>query len=70
MSQSYLEEAVDGLVADSRLGQTLTDEIVEVLLKALLVLQEAHGDIIVRVTVVQLGKECPAMKRIAFRVLV
>lgn len=56
----YLEEAVHGPVPDSRLRWTLTDQILQVVLKALLVLQEAHGDVIVRFTLIQLGEEDPA----------
>lgn len=49
-----------GPVPDCRLGWTLTHQILQVVLKALLVLQEAHGDVIVRLTLVQLGEEDPA----------
>lgn len=55
----YLEEAVDGLVTDSRFSLTLTNKILDVLLKALLAPQEAHGNIIICVTVIQLWVECP-----------
>lgn len=56
----YLKEAVHSPVPDSRLSWTLTNQILQVVLKALLVLQEAHGDIIVRFTLIQLGEEDPA----------
>lgn len=48
-----------GLVTDSRFSQTLTNKILEVLLKALLAFQEAHGYIIIRFTVIQFWEECP-----------
>ncbi len=50
---------MDGLVANSRIRLTLTNEVLQVLFKALLVLQEAHGYIIICVTVIQLWEECP-----------
>lgn len=53
---------MNSLVTDSRFSLTLTNKILEVLLKALLVLQEAHGYIIICFTVVQLREECPKNK--------
>lgn len=50
---------MDDLVADSGLCLTLTNQILEVLLKALLILQEAHGYVIIRLAVVQLREKCP-----------
>lgn len=50
---------MDGLVTDGGFSLTLTNKILEVLLKALLALQEAHGYIIICVTVAQLWEECP-----------
>lgn len=58
-NRRYLEEMVHSLVADSRFCFALTDKILQVLLKALLTLQEAHGDIIVCFTVVQFRDESP-----------
>lgn len=59
----YLKEAVDCPVPDSRFSRTLTNEVLQVILKALLVLQEAHGYIIVCFTFVQLCEEDPTNKR-------
>lgn len=56
----YLKEAVHRPVPDSRLRWTLTNQILQVVLKALLVLQEAHGDVIIRFTLIQLGEQDPA----------
>lgn len=56
----YLKEAVDSLVTDGRFSLILTYKILKVLLKALLVLQETHGYVIIGVTVIQLRKESPA----------
>ena len=53
---------MNSLVTDSRFSLTLTDKILEVLLEAVLVLQEAHGYIVICVTVVQLWEECPNNK--------
>lgn len=53
---------VDSLVTHSRFCQTLTYKILQVLFKALFVLQETHGYIIIGVTVIQLGEECPIIK--------
>lgn len=50
---------MDCPVPHSRFSNTLTNKIVQVLLKALLVLQEAHGNIIICFTVVQLCEEDP-----------
>lgn len=58
-NRHYLEEMVHGLVADGRFCLALTDKILQVLLKALLTLQEAHGDIIICFTVVQFRDESP-----------
>lgn len=55
----YLKKAVYRPVPDSRLSWTLTNKILQVLLKALLVLQEAHGYIIIRFTFIQLCEEDP-----------
>lgn len=59
----YLKEAVHCPVPDSRLRWTLTNQILQVLLKALLVLQEAHGYIIIRFTFIQLCEEDPTRQR-------
>ena len=48
---------VDSLVTDSRFSLTLTYKILEVLLKALFVPQEAHGYIIISITFIQLWEE-------------
>ena len=56
----HLEEVVDGLVSHGRLGLALAHQVLQVLLEALLVPQEAHGDVVVRHTLVQRGQEGPA----------
>lgn len=58
-NRHYLEEMVHSLVADGRFCLALTDKILQILLKALLTLQEAHGDIIICFTVVQFRDESP-----------
>lgn len=50
---------MDILVTDSRFRLTLTNKILEVVLKALLVFQEAHGHVIICFTVIQLWVEQP-----------
>lgn len=50
---------MDILVTDSRFSLTLTNKILEVLLKALLAFQEAHGHVIICFTVIQLWVEQP-----------
>lgn len=55
---------MDNLVANSRLSLTLAYEILEVLLKAVLVLQETHSDIIVCVAFIQLCEKCTEKKQI------
>lgn len=50
------------LVTDGRFSLTMTYKILKVLLKALLVLQETHGYVIISVAVIQLRKECPKKK--------
>ena len=55
----HLKEVVDGLVAHGRLGLALAHQVLQVLLEALLVPQEAHGDVIVRHALVQRGQEGP-----------
>lgn len=50
---------VHSLVADGRFCLALTNKILQVLLKALLTLQEAHGDIVICFTVVQFREESP-----------
>lgn len=50
---------MDCPVPHSRFSYSLTNKIVQVLLKALLVLQEAHGNVIICFTLVQLCEEDP-----------
>lgn len=50
---------VDSLVTDGGLRLVLAYEILQVLLKALLAFQEAHGHIIICVAVTQLRQEAP-----------
>lgn len=50
---------MDCPVPHSRFSHTLTNKVVQVLLKALLVLQEAHGNIVICFTLVQLCEEDP-----------
>lgn len=50
---------VDSLVTDSGLCLALAHKIQQVLLKALLALQEAHGHIVISVAVTQLRGEGP-----------
>lgn len=53
---------MDRPVPDGRFGWTLTDEVLQVLLEALLVLQEAHGYVVVCLALVQLREEDPARR--------
>lgn len=56
---SDLEEVVDRLVADGGLCLALAHEIQQVLLEALLAFQEAHGHVVICVTIAQLRQEGP-----------
>lgn len=52
---------MDCFVTDGTFSLALTYEILEVLLKAFLILQEAHGGIVIRLTLAQLWQERPAI---------
>ena len=56
----HLEVVVHGLVSHGRLGLAMAHQVLQVLLEALLVPQEAHGDVVVRHALVQRGQEGPA----------
>lgn len=54
---TYFKILLDGLVSDTVLCLCLSNHVVKILLKALSVFDQMHGDIIICVTFSQTGKD-------------